>query len=63
VSKQTTQFIWRGSVLKRLIEIEGNEQYRVEISDGFSALENFDAKVDINRACETITREFQPKGI
>jgi hypothetical protein len=28
--------------LKKLNEVEGKEQYRVEISDWFSALENLD---------------------
>jgi hypothetical protein len=42
--------------LKKLNEIEGKEQYRVEIWHRFAALENLDDVVDINRAWET-TRE------
>jgi hypothetical protein len=38
--------------------LEGKEQYRVEISNTFTALENFDTEVDTNRAWETI-REYQ----
>jgi hypothetical protein len=34
--------------LKKLNEIECKEQYRVEISNRFTALENLDAEVDIN---------------
>jgi hypothetical protein len=36
--------------LKKLNEVEGKEQYHVEISNRFTALENFDTKVDINRS-------------
>jgi hypothetical protein len=42
--------------LKKLNEANGKEQYLVEISNRFAALENVDVKVDINTACET-TRE------
>jgi hypothetical protein len=38
---------------KKLNEVEGKEQYRVEITNRFAALENLDAEVDINRAWET----------
>jgi hypothetical protein len=40
--------------LKKLDEVEGKEQYRVEISNRFAALENFNDDVDINRAWGTI---------
>jgi hypothetical protein len=36
--------------LKKLNEIEGKERYRVEISNGFAALENLDTEVDVNKA-------------
>jgi hypothetical protein len=42
--------------LKKLREVEGKEQYRVEISNSFAALENLDTEGDVNRAWET-TRE------
>jgi hypothetical protein len=35
--------------LKKLNEVEGKEQYRVEISNRFVALENVHDEVDINR--------------
>jgi hypothetical protein len=38
--------------LKKLSEIEGKEQYRVEISNRFVALENLDTEVDVNKAWE-----------
>jgi ABC-type hemin transport system ATPase subunit len=36
--------------LRKLNEVEGKEQYRVEISNRFVALENLDAEVNIDRA-------------
>jgi hypothetical protein len=38
---------------------EGKEQYRVEISNRFAALENLDAKADINRAWVTIRENIK----
>jgi hypothetical protein len=47
--------------LKKLNEAEGKEQYRVEISNRFAALENLDTEVDNNRVWETIKiSTFQP---
>jgi hypothetical protein len=40
--------------LKNLNEIEGKEQFHVEVSNGFAALEDLDSEVDINSAWETI---------
>jgi hypothetical protein len=55
VSKQTTHRVHMERFsLKNINEVEGKEQYRVEISNRFSALENVDAEVDINAACETV---------
>jgi uncharacterized metal-binding protein YceD (DUF177 family) len=34
---------------KKLNEVEAKEQYEVEISNRFAALENLDTKVNINR--------------
>jgi hypothetical protein len=45
--------------LKKLNEVEGKEQYRVEISNRFAALENLDAEVDINRAWKTIRENIK----
>jgi hypothetical protein len=44
--------------LKKLNEVEGREQYRVEISNRFAVL-------DINRAWETIRGniKFQPRTV
>jgi hypothetical protein len=32
--------------MERLNEVEGKKQYRVEISNGFAAVEDLDAQVD-----------------
>jgi hypothetical protein len=54
VSKQITHSVHMERLnLKKLNEAESKEQYRVEISNRFAALENLEAEVDINRACET----------
>jgi hypothetical protein len=45
--------------LKKLNEVECKEQYRVQISNRFAALENLDTEVDINRALETITENIK----
>jgi hypothetical protein len=51
VSKQITlRFRMERFSLKKLNEIEGKEQYLVEISNRFAALENLNAEVDIKRA-------------
>jgi hypothetical protein len=39
--------------LKKLNEVEGKEQYCVEISNRFAALENLDTEMDVNKAWET----------
>jgi hypothetical protein len=45
--------------LKKLNEIDGKEQHRVEISNRFAALENLDTEVDINRAWDTIRERIK----
>jgi hypothetical protein len=42
--------------VKNLIKVEGKEQYWVEISYFFTALENLDAWVAINSACSLLER-------
>jgi hypothetical protein len=55
VSKQSThRFHMEKLNLKKLNEVEGKEQYWVEISNWFGAPENLDAEVNINRIWETI---------
>jgi hypothetical protein len=43
-----------GFNLKKLKEIKGKEQFHVEVSNRFAALEDLDAEVEINSAWETI---------
>jgi hypothetical protein len=40
--------------LKNLNDVEGKEQFRVEVSNRIAALEDLDTKVEINSAWETI---------
>jgi hypothetical protein len=40
--------------LKKLNNVEGKEQYRVEVSNRFAALENLDVEVEINNAWKVI---------
>jgi hypothetical protein len=54
-SKETThRFHTERFSLKKLNEVDGKEQYQVEISNRFTASENLDAEVDINRTWETV---------
>jgi fructose-1-phosphate kinase PfkB-like protein len=45
--------------LKKLKEVEGKEQYQVEISNGFAALENLNIAVDISTASETVRENIK----
>jgi hypothetical protein len=45
--------------LKKLKEVEGKMQYRVEIADKFATLQNLDAEMNINRARETIRDDIK----
>jgi hypothetical protein len=55
VSKQTAhRFHMERFNLKKLNEVERKEQYCVENSNRFAALENLDTEGDVNTAWETI---------
>jgi hypothetical protein len=45
--------------LKKLNETEGKEQFRVEVSNRFAALEDLDTEVEINSAWETIRENIK----
>jgi hypothetical protein len=45
--------------LKKLNDVEGKEQCRVEISNRFTALENLDTELDINKARKTIRENIK----
>jgi hypothetical protein len=50
VSKETTHRVYmEGLNFKKLNEVEGEEQFRVGISNSFAALENIDAEVDVSK--------------
>jgi hypothetical protein len=60
VSKQRTQtFHMEKSNINKLNEVEGKEQYRVDTSNRFAALENLGDDVDINRAWEIIREDIK----
>jgi hypothetical protein len=42
--------------LKKLNDADGKEQFRVEVSNRFAALEDLDAEVEINSAWERLER-------
>jgi hypothetical protein len=55
VNKQRSQiFHMERFNLKKLNKVEGKEQFRVEVSNRFVALEDLDAEVEINSAWEMI---------
>jgi hypothetical protein len=45
--------------LKKFNEIQGIEQYRVEISNRFAAFENLDTEVNINEPWDTIKEDIK----
>jgi hypothetical protein len=45
--------------LKKLNQIEGKEQYRVEVSNRFAAVEDLDTEVEINTAWKTIRENIK----
>jgi hypothetical protein len=51
--------------LNKLNDVEGKEQFRVDVSNRFAALEDFDAEVGINSAWDTFRENLriQPKGV
>jgi hypothetical protein len=60
VNKQRShRFLMERFNLKKLNQVEGKEQFCVEVSNRFAALEDLDAEVEINNAWETIKREYK----
>jgi hypothetical protein len=56
VNKQRSQrFDINRFNLEKLNEVGGKEQFRVEVSNKFAALEDLDAEVEISSAWETIS--------
>jgi hypothetical protein len=66
VSKQTVHRVnMERFNLKKLNEAEGKQQYRVEISNRFAALENLDDEGLLTNLQELLERisKFQPKRV
>jgi RNAse (barnase) inhibitor barstar len=60
VNKQRSQrFHMERFSLKRLNEIEGKEQYHVDVSNRFTALEDLDTEVKIDSAWETMRENIK----
>jgi hypothetical protein len=60
VNKQRSQtFDMERFNLKTLKEVEGKEQFHVEVSNRFAALEDLDVEVEINSAWETIRENIK----
>jgi hypothetical protein len=60
VNKQRSQsFHMERFNLKKLNEVEGKEQYNVEVSNRFAALEDLDTEVEINSAWEMIRENIK----
>jgi hypothetical protein len=60
VSKQTAHRVHMERFsLKKLNDVEAKEQYYVEISNRFAALENLDTVVNVNKEWETIRENIQ----
>jgi hypothetical protein len=45
--------------LKKLNKVEDEEQFRVEVSNRFAALEDLDAEAEINSAWETVRENIK----
>jgi hypothetical protein len=60
VNKQRSQrFDMERFNLKKLNNLEGKEQFHIEVSNRFAALEDLDAEVEINNAWKTIRDNIQ----
>jgi hypothetical protein len=60
VNKQISQrFHTEKFNTKKLNEVEGKEQFRVEVSNRVAALEDLDAEVEINSVWETIKENIK----
>jgi hypothetical protein len=59
VNEQNHRFHMERFNLKGLNKAEGKEQYCVEVSNRFAALEDLDAEVEINSAWETIRENIK----
>jgi hypothetical protein len=64
VNKQRSQrFNMERFDLKKLNHVEAKEQFRVEVSNRFAALEDLDAEMEINNAWETIRENIKTKRV
>jgi hypothetical protein len=60
VNEQRSQrFHMKKFNLKKLNDVEGKEQFRVEVSNRFAALEDLNAELEINSVWETIRENIK----
>jgi hypothetical protein len=60
MKKQTShRFHMERFNLNKLNDVEGKEQFRVEVSNRFAALEDLEAEVEINSALEMIRENIK----
>jgi hypothetical protein len=60
VNKQRSHRFHMGKFnLKKLNEVEGKEQFRIEVSNRFAALEELNTEVEIKTAWETIRENIK----
>jgi hypothetical protein len=60
VNKQKShRFHMERFILKKLNDVEGKEQFCVEVSNRFAALKDMEAEVEINSACEMIRENIK----
>jgi hypothetical protein len=59
VPARYSRFYIKKSNLKKLNEVEGKQQFRVEVSNSFTASEDLVAEVEINRAREIIKQNIK----
>jgi hypothetical protein len=58
--QKSNRFYMERFNLKKPNEVEGKEQYHVEVSNRFAALEHLYAEVEINSAWEMIRDNIKP---
>jgi hypothetical protein len=59
IKQRSQRFDMERFDLKKLNDVEGKEQFRVEVSNRFAALEDLDTDVEINSAWEMIRENIK----
>jgi hypothetical protein len=59
IKQRSQRFNTRRFNLKKLNDVEGEEQFRVEVSNRFAAFEDLEAEIESNSAWETIREKVK----